>query len=54
MEFYLQTGAFQNDVLANGKRSLALNLKTKKGTEIFKKLSDNSDVIIDPFRKGIS
>lgn len=42
------------DVLANGKKSIALNLKEKKSQGIFKKLCDQSDVIIDPFRKGIN
>ncbi|KAK0172382.1 hypothetical protein PV328_005706 [Microctonus aethiopoides] len=48
-----KTGVLQRDVLGNGKRSIALNLKSEKGAEIFKKLSDNSDVVIDPFRKGV-
>ncbi|KAK0179487.1 hypothetical protein PV327_005235 [Microctonus hyperodae] len=46
-----RTGVLQRDVLGNGKRSIALNLKGEKGAEIFRKLSDNSDVVIDPFRK---
>ena len=40
------------DVLANGKRSIALNLKSNDGREVFKRLSNQSDVIIDPFRRG--
>ncbi|KAK0179488.1 hypothetical protein PV327_005235 [Microctonus hyperodae] len=48
-----RTGVLQRDVLGNGKRSIALNLKGEKGAEIFRKLSDNSDVVIDPFRKGV-
>ncbi|XP_008553437.1 alpha-methylacyl-CoA racemase [Microplitis demolitor] len=46
-------GTSQLDVLANGKKSIALNLKEKKSQGIFKKLCDQSDVIIDPFRKGV-
>lgn len=41
------------DCLGNGKRSIALNLKSKKGVAIFKKLSDHSDVVIDTYRKGV-
>lgn len=41
------------DYLGHGKRSIALNLKSKEGIEIFKRLSNQSDVLIDPFRKGL-
>ncbi|KAI4488901.1 hypothetical protein M0804_004399 [Polistes exclamans] len=41
------------DLVAHGKRSIALNLKTKEGVEIFKKMSRYSDIIIDPFRRGV-
>lgn len=52
--FYLQIeGAFSHDCLGNGKRSIALNLKTEQGAEILKKLTSKSDVIIDPFRRGL-
>ncbi|OAD60179.1 Alpha-methylacyl-CoA racemase [Eufriesea mexicana] len=41
------------DSLGHGKRSIALNLKTYEGSNIFKKLSNQSDVLIDPFRPGV-
>ncbi|XP_053988876.1 alpha-methylacyl-CoA racemase [Hylaeus volcanicus] len=41
------------DALSHGKRSIALNLKTAEGTKIFKQLSDQSDVLIDPYRPGV-
>ncbi|XP_032679695.1 alpha-methylacyl-CoA racemase [Odontomachus brunneus] len=41
------------DCLGHGKRSIALNLKSQEGIEIFKKLSSQSDVIIDTYRKGV-
>lgn len=41
------------DSLGHGKRSLALNLKTHEGVNIFKKLSNKSDVLIDPYRPGV-
>lgn len=41
------------DSLSHGKRSIALNLKSKEGSEIFHKLSDQSDVLIDPYRAGL-
>uniref|UniRef100_A0A0A9WTM5 Alpha-methylacyl-CoA racemase n=1 Tax=Lygus hesperus TaxID=30085 RepID=A0A0A9WTM5_LYGHE len=42
-----------DDILAHGKLSVALNFKTKEGIEVFKKLSLQSDVVIDPFRPGV-
>ncbi|XP_076626447.1 alpha-methylacyl-CoA racemase [Colletes latitarsis] len=41
------------DSLSHGKRSIALNLKSVDGAEIFKKLSNQSDVLIDPYRAGV-
>ena len=41
------------DSLSHGKRSIALNLKSVQGIDVFKKLSDQSDVLIDPFRPGV-
>lgn len=49
----LQIGAPTLDYLGYGKRSIALNLKSEKGINIFRKLSDQSDVIIDTYRRGI-
>ncbi|XP_044010277.1 alpha-methylacyl-CoA racemase isoform X2 [Aphidius gifuensis] len=48
-----KTGEFSQGALHHGKKSIALNLKSKKGAEIFKRLSDQSDIVIDPFRKGV-
>lgn len=39
--------------MANGKKSLALNLKCPEGVQIFKKLCKTSDVLLEPFRKGV-
>ncbi|KYQ58461.1 Alpha-methylacyl-CoA racemase [Trachymyrmex zeteki] len=41
------------DCLGHGKRSISLNLKSEEGINIFKKLSDQSDVIIDTYRRGV-
>ncbi|KAL6442306.1 hypothetical protein ACFW04_002515 [Cataglyphis niger] len=41
------------DCLGHGKRSIALNLKSEKGINIFKKLSIQSDVVIDTYRRGV-
>lgn len=46
-------GAQTLDYLGHGKRSIALNLKSEKGINIFKKLSDQSDVVIDTYRRGV-
>lgn len=46
-------GALSHDCLGNGKRSIALDLKTDQGVEVLKRLTIQSDVIIDPFRRGV-
>jgi crotonobetainyl-CoA:carnitine CoA-transferase CaiB-like acyl-CoA transferase len=42
---------FQN--LQRNKRSLALDLKSKEGVEVFKKLAAKTDVIVENFRPGV-
>lgn len=50
----LQINTFHSvDSLGNGKRSIALNLKSPKGIGIFKNLSNQSDILIDPYRAGL-
>lgn len=39
--------------MSNGKKMLSLNLKTKEGVDVFKKLCASSDVLIDTFRPGV-
>ncbi|XP_070159346.1 alpha-methylacyl-CoA racemase [Polyergus mexicanus] len=46
-------GAQMLDYLGHGKKSIALNLKSEIGINIFKRLSDQSDVVIDTYRKGV-
>lgn len=41
------------DFTGNGKKSIALNLKSQGGIEVFKRMTKKSDVIIDPFRRGV-
>jgi alpha-methylacyl-CoA racemase len=41
------------DRLSHDKQSLCINLKNQKGVEIIKKLAKTSDVLIEPFRKGV-
>nr|XP_033789035.1 alpha-methylacyl-CoA racemase [Geotrypetes seraphini]XP_033789046.1 alpha-methylacyl-CoA racemase [Geotrypetes seraphini]XP_033789054.1 alpha-methylacyl-CoA racemase [Geotrypetes seraphini]XP_033789061.1 alpha-methylacyl-CoA racemase [Geotrypetes seraphini]XP_033789070.1 alpha-methylacyl-CoA racemase [Geotrypetes seraphini] len=43
----------QMDMLARGKRSLALNIKSPEGALVLKKLCSHSDVLIEPFRQGV-
>ncbi|KAF8529909.1 CoA-transferase family III [Gautieria morchelliformis] len=45
--------AASRDLLARGKRSIAVNLKARGGTELLKKLIAQADVLIDPFRPGV-
>jgi alpha-methylacyl-CoA racemase len=37
--------SFDQDRLSHGKQSISLNLKTKQGIEIVKKLTKNADVL---------
>ncbi|PNF41560.1 Alpha-methylacyl-CoA racemase [Cryptotermes secundus] len=46
-------GELDFDCLANGKKSLALNVKHPKGVEILRRICKKSDVLIEPFRKGV-
>ncbi|KAI4521237.1 CoA-transferase family III [Schizophyllum commune Loenen D] len=46
-------GAQSQDVLARGKRSIAISLKTPSGRDVLKKIIAVSDVLIDPFRPGV-
>ena len=39
-------------MMNRNKRGIGLNLKTKKGREVFRRLASNSDVVIENFRKG--
>ncbi|XP_028398934.1 alpha-methylacyl-CoA racemase-like [Dendronephthya gigantea] len=48
-----QTGLEVMDRLGRGKRSAAIDLRSAKGVEIVKRLSQNSDVLIEPFRPGV-
>jgi crotonobetainyl-CoA:carnitine CoA-transferase CaiB-like acyl-CoA transferase len=45
--------AFHNDI-NRAKRSILLDIKTKEGLEIFWKLVDNADVVVQNFRKGVA
>ncbi|XP_067887337.1 alpha-methylacyl-CoA racemase isoform X2 [Heterodontus francisci] len=48
-----RTRRAMTDVLARGKRSVVLNLKKPEGVEVLKQLCNQSDVLIEPFRKGV-
>lgn len=41
------------DRLARGKQSVIVDLKQKKGTDIFRRLCQNADVLLDCYRPGI-
>ncbi|KAI0330212.1 CoA-transferase family III [Cubamyces sp. BRFM 1775] len=41
------------DVLARGKRSIAIDPKTQSGHAVVRKLIERADVLIDPFRPGV-
>src|ERR1041385_3328399 len=41
------------NALARGKRSLGLNLKSGEGREIFLKLVEGADVVVEGFRPGV-
>jgi alpha-methylacyl-CoA racemase len=48
-----QAGFGGLDRLGRGKRSVAIDLRNAKGVEVVKRLSQNSDVLIEPFRPGV-
>ncbi|XP_045512480.1 alpha-methylacyl-CoA racemase [Pieris brassicae] len=41
------------DVMCNGKKMLSVNLKSKEGVEVVRKLCSSSDVLIDTYRPGV-
>ncbi|XP_061603619.1 alpha-methylacyl-CoA racemase [Phyllopteryx taeniolatus] len=41
------------DTQGRGKRSVAINLKTSEGVALFRKLCAHSDVVLEPYRKGV-
>lgn len=41
------------DVMSHGKRMISINMKTKEGVNLVKKLCDSSDVFLDTFRPGV-
>ena len=41
------------DLLTRGKRSIAVNPKVPSGLNLLKKMIQQSDVLIDPFRPGV-
>ncbi|KAK3782830.1 hypothetical protein RRG08_002463 [Elysia crispata] len=47
------TGLFVVDTLARGKRSVSVNLKTREGANIVRRLCKNADVLLEPFRPGV-
>ena len=49
---FKEDGLFFNDLNRN-KRHMSLNLKTPEGQEIFYKLAENADVILEGFRPGV-
>lgn len=45
--------AMAMDTQARGKRSVAINLKTSEGVALLRKLCVQSDVVLEPYRKGV-
>ncbi|XP_044030132.1 alpha-methylacyl-CoA racemase [Siniperca chuatsi] len=45
--------AMSTDTQARGKRSVAINLKTSEGVALLRKLCVQSDVVLEPYRKGV-
>ena len=48
-----RVGAGAMDQLANGKRSVAVDLKNPRGVETVLRLIDRADVLLEPFRPGV-
>lgn len=47
-----RTKAPSMDVQGRGKLSVAINLKTSEGVSLLRKLCAQSDVVLEPYRKG--
>ncbi|XP_062867315.1 alpha-methylacyl-CoA racemase [Trichomycterus rosablanca] len=45
--------AMAMDPLGRGKRSIAVNLKSPEGVAVLRKMCVQSDVVLEPFRKGV-
>lgn len=45
-------GATAIDTLARGKQSVAINLKSTEGVALLRNLCVQSDVVLEPYRKG--
>ncbi|KAM9337978.1 alpha-methylacyl-CoA racemase [Symphorus nematophorus] len=45
--------AMSLDTQARGKQSVAINLKTSEGVALLRKLCVQSDVVLEPYRKGV-
>merc|ERR1712136_70845 len=41
------------DITARGKKSIAVNLRVRKGAEIVRQLSKNTDILLEGFRPGV-
>ncbi|XP_065576442.1 alpha-methylacyl-CoA racemase-like isoform X2 [Artemia franciscana] len=48
-----KTNAVPLDRLSRGKRSIALNLKNPEAVAVIKKLTNQADILIEPYRPGI-
>src|SRR4029453_16008844 len=46
-------GAGWGDLLARGKRSVAVNLKSPEGVETVLRLAERADVLLEPYRPGV-
>jgi alpha-methylacyl-CoA racemase len=46
-------GSGPPDLLCRGKRSCAIDIKKAEGAQLFLKLVQNSDVVLDPYRPGV-
>jgi alpha-methylacyl-CoA racemase len=44
----------ERDILLRGRRSIALDLKSSEGVEAALRLIDRADVLLDPFRPGVT
>lgn len=42
------------DTQVRGKKSVAINLKTPEGVAVLRKLCVQSDVVLEPYRKGLA
>ena len=52
--FYQQGASYRHEIINRNKKSIAIDLKSVEGREIFKRLAQKADVVVESFRPGVA